>query len=37
MITLVKPPSMPEEAFWRGMPLVEEELQTMGRILDQQE
>ena len=35
MITLVKPPSMPEEAFRQGMPLVEEELQTMKRILEQ--
>ena len=37
VITLVKPPSMPEETFKRGMPLVEEELQTMRRILEQQE
>ena len=37
MITLVKPPSMAEEAFRRGMPLVEEELQTMGRVLAQHE
>ncbi|HUZ96076.1 MAG TPA: hypothetical protein VMU57_14310 [Edaphobacter sp.] len=37
MITLVKPPSMPEEAFRQGMPLVEAELQTMKRILDRQE
>jgi hypothetical protein len=37
MITLVKPLSMPEEAFRDGMPLVEEELQTMKRILEQQE
>jgi hypothetical protein len=37
IITLVKPPSMPEEAFRQGMPLVEEELQTMKRILDQHE
>ena len=37
MITLVKPPSMPEEAFRQGMPLVEEELQTMKRVLDRQE
>lgn len=37
MITLVKPPSMPEEAFRQGMPLVEEELQMMRRILDRQE
>jgi hypothetical protein len=34
MITLVKPPSMPEEAFPQGIPLVEEELQTMRSILD---
>ena len=34
MITLVKPPSMPEEAFRQGIPLVEQELQTMRRILD---
>lgn len=37
MITLVKPPSMPEEAFRQGMPLVEEELQTMRHILEQQD
>jgi hypothetical protein len=37
MITLVKPPSMCEEAFRQGMPLVEEELATMKRILDRQE
>ena len=37
MITLVKPPSMPEEAFRRGTPLVEEELQTMSRLLERQE
>jgi hypothetical protein len=37
MITLVKPPYMPEEAFRQGMPLVEEELQTMRRILEKQE
>jgi hypothetical protein len=37
MITLVKPPSMSEEAFRQGMPLVEEELQTMRRILDRQD
>jgi hypothetical protein len=36
MITLVKPPSMSEEAFMQGMPLVEEELATMKRILDRQ-
>jgi hypothetical protein len=36
MITLVRPSSMPEEAFRRGMPLVEEELQAMKRILEQQ-
>jgi hypothetical protein len=35
MFTLVKPLSMPLEAFRHGMPLVEEELQTMKRILDQ--
>jgi len=35
MITLVKPLSMPLEAFRRGIPLVEEELLTMKRILDQ--
>ena len=35
MITLVKPPSM-SQAFTRGMPLVEQELQTMRRILEQQ-
>jgi hypothetical protein len=34
MITLVKPPSMPDEAFHQGLPLVEEELQTMKRILE---
>jgi hypothetical protein len=33
MITLVKPLSMPEEEFRHGMTLVEEELQTMRRIL----
>ncbi|MGD0737640.1 MAG: SRPBCC family protein [Terracidiphilus sp.] len=37
MITLVKPPSMPDEAFNQGMPLVEEELQTMKRILARRE
>ena len=37
MITLVKPPSMADEVFRRGMPLVEEELQTMRRILEQYE
>jgi hypothetical protein len=37
MITLARPPSMPEEAFRQGMPLVEEELQTMRRILARQE
>lgn len=37
MITLVKPPLMPEEAFRQGMPLVEEELQAMRRTLDRQE
>jgi hypothetical protein len=37
MITLVKPPSMPEEAFRRGLPLVEEELRTIRRILQRQE
>ena len=37
MITLVKPPSMPDEAFRQAMPLVEEELQTMNRILDRRE
>jgi hypothetical protein len=36
MITLVKPPSMPEEAFRQGMPFVEEELQMMRRILGRQ-
>jgi hypothetical protein len=36
IITLVKPPSMPEEAFSQGMTLVEEELQTMRRILARQ-
>ncbi len=35
MITLVKPSSMPEETFRQGIPLVEEELQTMRCILDQ--
>jgi hypothetical protein len=35
MITLVKPPKMPEEVFKQGMPLVEEELQAMKRILEQ--
>lgn len=35
MITLVKSLSMPLEAFRRGIPMVEEELQTMKRILDQ--
>ncbi len=34
MITLVKPPKMPEEVFRQGMPLVEEELQMMRRILE---
>lgn len=34
MITLVKPTAMPEEAFRQGMPLVEEELQAMKRILE---
>jgi hypothetical protein len=37
MITLVKPPSMPEEAFRHDMRLVEEELETMRRILGRQE
>jgi hypothetical protein len=37
MITLVKPPPMPEEAFRHGMPLVGEELQTLRRILDRKE
>jgi hypothetical protein len=37
MITLVKPPSMRDEAFRQAMPLVEEELQTMNRILDRRE
>jgi hypothetical protein len=37
MITLVKPPSMSEEAFRQGTPLVEEELQVMRRILELQE
>jgi hypothetical protein len=36
MITLVKPTSMPQEALRQGMPLVEEELQTMKRILEHQ-
>lgn len=35
MITLIKPPSMPEDAFRQGMTLVEEELETLGRILEQ--
>lgn len=35
MITLVKPPKMPEEVFRQGMPLVEQELQAMKRILEQ--
>lgn len=35
MITLVKPPKMPEEVFRQGLPLVEEELQAMKRILEQ--
>lgn len=34
MITLVKPPKMSEEVFRQGMPLVEEELQAMRRILE---
>lgn len=34
MITLVKPPQMPEDAFRQGLPLVAEELQTMRRILE---
>lgn len=34
MITLVKPPKMPEQAFRQGMPLVEEELQSMKHILE---
>jgi Polyketide cyclase / dehydrase and lipid transport len=34
MITLVRPTSMPEEAFRQAMPLVEEELETMRRFLD---
>ena len=34
MITLVKPPKMPDEVFRQGMPLVEEELQAMRRILE---
>ncbi len=34
MITLVKPPRMPLEAFRQGVPLVEEELQAMRRILE---
>ena len=36
-ITLVKPPFMSEEAFRQGMPLVEQELQQMRRILEQHE
>ena len=35
MITLVKPSSMPEEAFRQGVPLVEEELQRMKHLLEQ--
>jgi hypothetical protein len=35
MITLVKPPSMPEEAFRQGLPFVEEELRAMKRVLEQ--
>jgi len=35
MITLVKPPSMPTIAFTQGIPLVEDELQTMKTILEQ--
>lgn len=34
MITLVKPPQIPEEAFHQGTPLVEEEFKTMQRILE---
>jgi hypothetical protein len=34
MITLVKPPSMPTEAFMQGIPLVQQELDTMKRILE---
>lgn len=34
MITLVKPHSMPDEAFMQGMPLVQQELDTMKRILE---
>jgi hypothetical protein len=37
MITLVKPPGMPEEVFRIGMPLVEDELQGMRRILEQRQ
>jgi hypothetical protein len=37
MITLIKPPLMPKEALSHGMPFVEEELQTIRRILEQQE
>ncbi len=36
MITLVRPPKMPEEAFRQGMSLVEEELQKMKCILERQ-
>ena len=34
MITLAKPAAMPEEAFAQGMTLVQEELQTMKKILE---
>jgi hypothetical protein len=36
MITLVKPPAMPEEAFHQGLRLVEEELQRLKAILEKQ-
>jgi hypothetical protein len=34
MITLVKPLAMPLEAFMQGVPLVQQELDTMKRILE---
>ena len=34
VITLVKPPAMPAEAFRQGMQLVQDELETMRRILE---
>jgi hypothetical protein len=37
MITQVKPPFIPKEAFRQGMSLVDEELEALRRILDRKE